>query len=144
MAPLVSSYILSDQAYVRKLLAANLDENPVGNLYFRPLDWESDAVTEALAAPGTFFDVVLACDCVYNEALVPPFVDTCADACRLKEAQGQGKAVCVVAQQLRDDGVFREWLSAFMERFTVWRVPEDLAGDMKDGFVLHVGVLHDR
>ncbi|AEO67065.1 uncharacterized protein THITE_2088547 [Thermothielavioides terrestris NRRL 8126] len=74
-------------------------------IVFTPLDWETDAVTAALAGGGSggakSFDVVVACDCVYNEALIEPFVATCADVCRLRiadddEEEGGGD---------REDGV---------------------------------------
>lgn len=111
---------------------------------FRVLDWEEDEVTTALAAPASSFDMVLATDCVYNYALVGPFVQTCVDVCRLRGDGGE-RCVVVVAQQLRNDDVFREWLVEFMRRFRVWRVREGgLKGlEVGDGFVVHVGVLRD-
>ncbi|KAL2120415.1 hypothetical protein VTJ04DRAFT_4442 [Mycothermus thermophilus] len=72
---------------------------------FAPLDWEKDAVTPAFVAAACAddgkgrtrtaaaamrrletrsFDLVFACDCVYNEALIEPLVSTCAEACRLR------------------------------------------------------------
>lgn len=163
LRPAVASYVLSDQPYVQRLVARNLAANPppkrrkggggnVGEVCFRALDWETDAVTGALAAPARSFDAVLACDCVYNYALVAPFVQTCADACALRapdgsQSEGEGQpCVCVVAQQLRDDDVFLCWLAAFRRRFRVWRVPpETLPAELRPeaGFVIHVGVLRD-
>lgn len=158
LAPFIGSYVLSDQHYVQKLLgqniAANGDERARGKVTFRPLDWEEDEVTAALSEPAAWFDAVLAADCVYNYALVEPFVQTCAEACRLKERHNKkqkeeeeeeteranGKCVCIVAQQLRNSDVFRDWLESFMERFRVWRVKERLGA----GFVVHVGVLKDE
>ncbi|KAK2794014.1 hypothetical protein FQN50_009963 [Emmonsiellopsis sp. PD_5] len=32
------------------------------------------------------FDLLLACDCIYNDALIEPFVQTCADIARLRPA----------------------------------------------------------
>ena len=141
------------------------------NLSFTPLDWERDEVTPRLlaggnddhdgddddakddAAPG--FDVILACDCIYNEALIEPLVQTCADACRLRQRRPEGDTshneddaaeptVCVVAQQLRDPDIFEAWIRAFHARFRAWRVPDDaLSGPLREspGFVVHVGVL---
>lgn len=126
-----------------------------GSIAFHPLDWESDTPTAELTGRGAAarsFDLVLGCDCVYNEALVPPFAQTCLDACRLRSAedggadeQSQPPCVCLVAQQLRDPEIFEAWLREFCARgFRVWRIPdselpEGLRGDM--GFVIHVGVL---
>ncbi|KAK3901143.1 hypothetical protein C8A05DRAFT_45144 [Staphylotrichum tortipilum] len=132
---------------------------------FSPLDWETDAVTPSLThSPGvSSFDVVVACDCVYNDALVAPFVDTCAAACRLRTVEnsaaadssvdggdgGEGKriqepCVCLVAQQLRDPDVFEAWLERFGTVFDVWRVPREMVGRElggEAGFVVHLGVL---
>jgi hypothetical protein len=196
LAPRVSQYVLSDQAYVSRLLARNLSANanepppaktPTGprmrntakhaklaardanqqpSTVFRPLDWEADEVVPSLAAPASRFDAVIATDCVFNYALVEPFVQTCADACALGREKGEtdtaGEArsmpepepepeaksrpcVCLVAQQLRNDDVFRSWLAAFMSRFRVWRVKGHLLPGLTpgDGFVVHVGVLRD-
>ena len=131
------------------------------NISFTPLDWETDTPTAALipnddsddtAGRTKSFDAVLACDCVYNYALVPPLVSTCAAACKLREDEidEEGKArkqtLCIVAQQLRNDDVFCSWLREFMTLFRVWRVNEDLLPDElrpEAGFVVHVGVLRD-
>ncbi|KAG6016486.1 hypothetical protein E4U54_001305 [Claviceps lovelessii] len=179
LAPRIAHYVLSDQIYVQKLLSRNLLENEPSpsaaastgakrgggggakasrqtrSIVFRALDWEEDQVTAELADQGSSssFDVVLATDCVFNYALVDPFVQTCVDACVLKtradKAKEQGEeptpCVCIVAQQLRNDDVFRSWLAAFMARFRVWRVREELLPGLtaRDGFVVHVGVLRD-
>ncbi|KAL2189468.1 hypothetical protein L209DRAFT_749263 [Thermothelomyces heterothallicus CBS 203.75] len=132
-------------------------------IHFAPLDWETDRVTAALTGSGEArsFDVVLACDCIYNEALVDPFVSTCVDLCRLRaaeeeeeEQEGQGlgpnpgrePCVCVVAQQLRDPLVFEAWMTRFARSFHTWRVPDRLLSEglrSNSGFVVHVGVLKD-
>ncbi|KAG7288075.1 hypothetical protein NEMBOFW57_007596 [Staphylotrichum longicolle] len=137
-----------------------------GNIRFTPLDWETDEVTSALtgSAGATSFDVVVACDCIYNEALVEPFVSTCVDLCRLRAAEtaaaaaaageaGTGEqpsaaaaapCVCVIGQQLRDPLVFEAWATRFTRSFHTWRVPDGLlvAGlRPNQGFVVHVGVL---
>ncbi|KAM4056641.1 putative Cytosine deaminase FCY1 [Hirsutella rhossiliensis] len=200
LRPRVAHYVLSDQVYVQKLLVQNLAEAlddaapgppktatprrrarttrkkapaPVAAAVccFRPLDWETDAVTPALAAPRRSFDAVLSCDCVFNEALVAPFVQTCVDVCglrRRRRRRGRGAAadadsdgngalddgngnggapcVCIVAQQLRSDDVFRAWLAAFHAAFRVWRVPPDmLPPELRPsaGFAIHVGILRD-
>lgn len=164
VAPRISQYVLSDQTYVQKLVTQNLAANPLPtkksksktksapesqNIEFRVLDWEEDEVTTTLASPASSFDVVVATDCVFNYALVEPFVQTCVDVCMLREKEGQDEerqpCVCVVAQQLRNDDVFRSWLSAFMAKFRVWRVREELLKGLTagDGFVVHVGVLRD-
>ncbi|KAL2272620.1 hypothetical protein FJTKL_06285 [Diaporthe vaccinii] len=182
LGPLVSRYVLSDQPYVARFVEQNLDQNrgppparPAGksrgrgkastsssssgaggSIAFHPLDWEADVPTAELTgrrAAARSFDLVLGCDCVYNEALVPPFAQTCLDVCRLRSADGGGPeggavrppCVCLVAQQLRDPEIFEAWLREFCRKgFRVWRVPD---GELPEGirsnmgFVVHVCVL---
>lgn len=122
---------------------------------FAALDWELDAVTASLLTgsggmPG--FDAVIACDCIYNEALVEPLVVTCVDACALGRAEdvspGSSRpCVCIVAQQLRDPDVFTAWLERFTLSFHTWRMPDPLLVEglrSNSGFVVHLGVLRDR
>lgn len=129
---------------------------------FETLDWETDEVSASLTGDtdAISFDAVIACDCVFNYALVQPFVQTCVDVCRLREAEEDAvvssgdsavdgrrrPCLCIIAQQLRNDDVFRSWLSAFMESFHVWRMPEEmLPAQLRPGagFVVHVGILRD-
>ncbi|KAH6687732.1 hypothetical protein F5X68DRAFT_261099 [Plectosphaerella plurivora] len=175
-APRVSRYILTDQPYVQRFVQQNLEENATpparhkskkqttidtpGDLRFTPLDWELDEVTPALTCtPGvTSFDLVVACDCIYNDALIAPLVQACADVCRLrhrdatagdeaKDSNGPSEpCVCVVAQQLRSPEVFEGWLKAFHEKFRVWRVPDEMLDEglrVGSGFAVHVGILRE-
>lgn len=186
----MSTYVLTDQAYVARLVEQNIEENrgacfpsassssksrarparqqqhaaaasssPLGDrIRFVPLDWETDQVTAAAllgpSADRTGFDAVIACDCVYNEALIGPLVQTCVDGCRLGRPPGQNEeedaggppTVCIVAQQLRDSGVFEAWIRHFHEAFRVWRVPDAELPDRLgpgSGFVVHIGILRD-
>jgi hypothetical protein len=180
LAPRISSYVLTDQPYVVKLLGQNMDENRdalftkhVGTgksakfnsssrgskrtpkapsstsspkLAFRPLDWETDTIDSSLtgdeAVPS--FNAVLCCDCIYNETLVEPLVQTCADICSLRAHDEAAPCICIVAQQLRDSDVFEAWLTRFAQQFYVWRVPDSqiVQGlQSNSGFAVHVGVL---
>lgn len=182
LGPLVSRYVLSDQPYVARFVEQNLGQNQTapapaarpsgrrakgkaasaatpgtargGSIAFHPLDWEADTPTRSLTGreDTRSFDLVLGCDCVYNEALIPPFVQTCLDVCRLRSADGspEGEAprrpcVCLVAQMLRDPEIFGAWLEEFCGKgFRAWRVPDgELPEGLRssDGFVVHVGVL---
>ena len=131
---------------------------PADRLRFAPLDWEKDEVTaaSALALTGSAdtrsFDAVVACDCIYNEALIEPFVRTCVDVCRLRGRRGEDDddddearpCVCIVAQQLRDPGIFEAWARRFCQSFHALRVPDDqLPEGLRSaaGFVVHVGIL---
>lgn len=192
LAQKISHYILTDQAYIARLVEQNIEENkhvlgnskpgsfgkgtkssrssrssrrskgvPAGDdnaspsakgrLTFRPLDWETDEVTSSLTGRESVqsFDAVVCCDCIYNEALINPLVQTCADACRLREnIRGADEAtapcVCIVAQQLRSPDVFEAWLARFARDFDVWRVPDALLFEAirsTSGFVIHIGLL---
>lgn len=162
LAPAIQRYIATDQGYVLKLLRENIAENAVtsgsrtargsksksknreqpkqlgSNIDITTLDWETDIPS----LPSNGVDAVIACDCIYNDALIDPFVTTCVDICKLRV---QGKpTVCIIAQQLRSADVMESWLRAFYSHFRVWRMPDELLtpGLREDtGFVVHLGVL---
>jgi hypothetical protein len=126
--------------------------NNTSNIHFRPLDWETDEVTPSLSGTADFksFDVVIACDCIYNEALIQPLVQTCRDVCKLRNSDeslaNPQPCLCIVAQQLRSPDVFEAWIKAFRESFRTWRVPDTLLPEglqPGSGFVVHVGILRD-
>jgi len=177
LSPLVQHYTLTDQEYVMKLLNQNLLGNMLStsasaskgrkskprpqkglatgksssNVTARLLDWVTDEVSSVVAGlegGKRSFDAVIACDCIYNDALIPPLVQTCVDACQLRKLQVEDSesepTVCIIAQQLRSPEVFENWLKAFHKVFRVWRLPDthltnELASN--SGFVIHVGVL---
>lgn len=175
LAPAISRYVLTDQPYVAKIIASNLVENKSkaaasytagarrkgkpsstsakSDLIFTPLDWELDQATPRLTGSSEIqsFDVVIACDCIYNDALIRPLVQTCVDVCRLRTSDGgattgRRPAVCIVAQQLRDPEIFEGWMKEFHQHFRTWRIPESaLTEDLRSnpGFVIHAGVLRD-
>ena len=113
------------------------------------LDWESSLVSSLPTIMSTnsaevsqVIGAIVACDCIYNESLIRPFVRTCADICQL--ADTEKPTLCIVAQQLRSATVFEAWLKAFHKLFRVWRIPDNLLIDgLKEGsgFVVHVGIL---
>ncbi|TVY50394.1 Diaminohydroxyphosphoribosylamino-pyrimidine deaminase [Lachnellula cervina] len=176
LGPHVASYVLTDQDYVMKLLHQNLAENcremststskgrksnvkpkrgstsvnvaqNTSNITAKPLDWETDEVTTSLLGSDSF-DAVVACDCIYNDALIQPLVQTCIDACQLRlpdtAKEKECPTVCIVAQQLRSAEVFEAWLKAFYKAFRVWRLPDnELIDGLKSdsGFVVHIGIL---
>lgn len=119
-----------------------------GNIIPKSLDWETDDVGNLLSdlgmTPGQdTIDLLVACDCIYNEALIRPFVAACADICEL--APKHIPTVCVIAQQLRSSDIFEQWLKEFQTHFGVWRLEDKhLTEDLNEhsGFVVHVGVLY--
>lgn len=164
LAPKVGQYIATDQVYALKLLKENVTQNTTGqavkkvakrpenklvqNLQVTALDWETDDAQSFLRTAGVSegIDLIIACDCIYNYALIKPFVQTCVDACRLREATHQKPTICVVAQQLRQPDVFEEWLEAFSKHFRTWRMSDEyLIPALKEdsGFVVHIGILRD-
>jgi hypothetical protein len=167
LAPKVQTYIATDQEYVFKYLKRNLSENssliksrnpkakvaatnqPTSNIIVKALDWESDSLSRlysdlGLEANNDSISLLISCDCIYNEALVRPFVETCKDICRM--APSSTPTVCIVAQQLRSSDVFESWLKTFHTYFRVWRLPDEhLSPDLAEnsGFVVHIGVIRE-
>ncbi|KAK4644289.1 Ribosomal protein lysine methyltransferase [Podospora bellae-mahoneyi] len=139
----------------KKTKATAASHSKDNNVVFTPLDWETDEATPSLLTdlPDTAgrksFDAIIACDCIYNEALIDPLVSTCADICRLRTQESDTEAdptICVIAQQLRDDQVFEGWLARFMESFHTWRAPDELLPNglkPSSGFVVHIGILKE-
>ncbi|KAI4725809.1 hypothetical protein E4T49_06432 [Aureobasidium sp. EXF-10728] len=166
LAPLVQQYIATDQVYALKLLKENIDQNtapaqsggmnkksskkttstPSSNTQVLSLDWETDDVDSFLKSNNApeGVDMVIACDCIYNYALIKPFVQTCADVCRSRT--GERPTVCVIAQQLRQPDVFEEWLEEFSKHFRTWRLSDDVLTEPlreNSGFMVHVGILRE-
>jgi len=172
----IHSYVLTDQEYVMKILNQNLSNNRpdtpssakgrksaskpkrgsalssqangISNIITKPLDWETDEVNASLTGSTEHksFDVIIACDCIYNDALIDPLVQTCIDVCKLRlaDTDKEKPTVCIVAQQLRSAEVFEAWLKAFYKAFRVWRVPDAELTDglrIDSGFVVHMGIL---
>lgn len=162
----ISKYIATDQDYVLKLLKRNIAENAdtvlprlkkvksanlkastsQPSMLAQVLDWETDDASHL-----DDFDLVIACDCIYNESLVEPLNSTCATICRSRQIRTNSSrneevkpTLCIVAQQLRSPDVFQVWLKSFHKFFKVWRVPDEkLSEDLKEGsgFVVHVGIV---
>ena len=168
LAPKVGKYIVTDQEYVFKGLRRNLETNKatrskprqskassksaiteprsnIDNVSLLTLDWETSSLASlsTFLPEGTDVDLVLACDCIYNEALIAPFVRTCVEICQLRAVTDR-PTLCLIVQQLRSDLVFSAFLTAFMAVFQVWRVPEDRDSQMSSsnaGYVMHLGIL---
>jgi predicted nicotinamide N-methyase len=169
LASRVQRVILTDQQYTLKLLKDNVNANVSAdtgkgktrtkrtnqdhsgtNVAVESLDWETDAIAPFLTANGltTGADVVLACDCIYNYALIEPFTQACADICRVRQQSSEldesKPTVCVVAQHLRQPDVFEEWAEVFMRKFHIWRIPSEMLGEALgegSGFAVHVALL---
>jgi hypothetical protein len=167
LGPRVGKYIATDQTYVLKLLRQNITENldavfpqqrkgrngkggarrsgivddaagAEDRITTLELDWETDSVSHLPPV-----DLIISCDCVYNEALVEPLNSTCAAICKLQESE-EKPTICLIAQQLRSSDVFETWLKSFHEKFWVWQVPDKMLGEglrEGSGFVVYLGVV---
>jgi predicted nicotinamide N-methyase len=166
LARFVQCYILTDLDYVLKHVKENVAANEVALekgrnaakkksdrkgtaadhvLRILALDWESDSARnlEAVMPQGSSIDLILLCDCVYNEYLVSALVQTCADACRLGSSRTRATVV-LIAQQLRTDTVFELFLDSLMREFDIWRVPDgQLSAELRpgSGYAVHLAML---
>ncbi|ORY09489.1 hypothetical protein BCR34DRAFT_369013 [Clohesyomyces aquaticus] len=132
-------------------------QQPSSNIETLELDWEShlkytlrSILGQGQGAPGAdhdanCIDLLLACDCIYNEALIEPLNEACVQICQLRRGDSNKKpTLCLIAQQLRSYEVFESWLTSFHRSFHVWRVPDSLLTEPlreNTGFVVHVGLL---
>ena len=169
LAPKIKRYLATDQDYVLKILRENIAQNCGRSTASHPkgrkkqsaetradktptidvihLDWETSSASSlyaqtTLVADQDHIAAVIAADCIYNETLIQPLVETCSDVCRL--APEEKPTLCIIVQQLRSPDVFEQWLKAFHRRFRVWRVPDELLSEelkVKNGFAMHVGIL---
>ena len=110
-----------------------------------PLDWEKDSaenVKIVMPNGSSKVNLVIVCDCVYNEYLVSHLVSTCVDICK-----GSSPAtVVLIAQQLRSDAVFEVFLELLMEEFDVWRVPDEkISAELRpgSGYIVHLAMLKE-
>ncbi|KAI6815325.1 hypothetical protein KC332_g10319 [Hortaea werneckii] len=167
LARRVRQVVATDQQHILKLLQQNIDKNlqthqtgtrkkaaedSQHRVQALALDWEEDDIPKQLSANdlGTGVDVVLACDTLYNYALIEPFVQTCVEICRSRQAHREQTAsdtrptACVIVQQLRQAEVFEQWLETSLRHFDVWRIPNgSLSDGLREGsgFAVHVCVL---
>lgn len=144
------------------------------NITFTTLDWETDQpefLRDFIESTSDDrerndkdeededrgFDLILSCDCIYNEALVGPFVRTCADMSRLRpayepSAEGMSRSrrrptVCIVAQQQRMPDVFETWLRETLREFRVWRLSDKVLGDglkVGTGYLVHLLLVREK
>lgn len=147
-------YALTDQAYVMKILQHNVSANracqfagraPRRRLQIQTLafDWETDAISNVTTLLGKHnsIDLIVVCDCIYNEYLIKPLVSTCAALCALRCGECRKTGV-LIAQQLRSEVVLQMWLDEMWKSFCIFRVPARfLPEEMRKGFVVHFALL---
>lgn len=160
----ISRYILTDQRSVLKLLQENVDANAppdtsmvkrrssrkahhtfeaVSKTVVMELNWETDdvdALNEALQ-PADDIDLVIVCDCVFNDFLLQPLVAMCQKTCLRSPEK---KTILLIAQQLRSDEVYSSFMGILLRTFRVWRLSDvSLSPALQDGsgFAVHLAVL---
>ncbi|KAJ5673730.1 hypothetical protein N7462_009169 [Penicillium macrosclerotiorum] len=148
----------------------------VSNVTFTTLDWEldqperlKDCIESESSTVGhgakrqeeedddRGFDLLLSCDCIYNEALVAPFVRTCAEVCRLRPAYEPSEngavkysrrpTVSIIAQQQRSPDVFEAWLRETLREFRIWRLSDEVLGNgLKSGtgYLVHLLMVREK
>ena len=165
MARQVSKYVLTDQRSVLKLLRENVDDNtPLPNISkpkgrnskkvspsagdddkarVMELNWETDdadALDDVLC-PGEDIDLVIVCDCVFNDFLLQPLVTMCRKVC---SRSPERKTALLIAQQLRSDEVFSAFMGILLRQFHVWRLSDaSLPPTLQNGsgFAVHLAFL---
>lgn len=162
----VSCYVLTDQEYLMKILKENVQANAIlpahlkvkGRNIMGPasvpttsvssvktlaLNWEDvdvSALDEVLFHEQAI-DMVIACDCIFNDYLLEPFVDVCE---KISERNVASKPIILIAQQLRSDEVFSTFMGLLNHRFNIWRLsdlclPSTLQSG--SGFAIHIAIL---
>lgn len=148
LGPQTRHYVASDQKHILKLLRANFAANVTSERYtvgragkdswsridFIEFDWEQPEYgkSEFERVSDSFPDLILACDTVYNEYLLPHFVRA------MKTMMGP-QTLAVVAIQLRDEAVTEAFLETlFAENLRVYVVGDQhLTDELIHGFAVY-------
>ncbi|KAK6376997.1 Ribosomal protein lysine methyltransferase [Lithohypha guttulata] len=165
LSRLVATYILTDQKSVLKLLQENIRTNLSSlnrdknasrssqkhkassrnnpDVRAIELNWETDGIdvlNDALPVDQSI-DLVVVCDCVFNDFLLEPLVTMCTKLC---SRHRETPTILLIAQQLRSDEVFSAFLTILSRSFRVWRFSDNYLPDSLQegtGFATHVAVL---
>lgn len=119
LGPLCTRYIATDQAAALPLLR----KNAPSAITVEELDWCSPG------RPTESFDLILAVDCIFNEALVQSLVDTLS-------AYAATTTAVLIVMELRSSEVSEAFLEAWLasRRWTVWRLDSSALGkELGDG-----------
>lgn len=170
LAPRISRFVATDQQYILKIFDQNVKENlpetrhqlkrhgVSGQVETLALDWQSNDpsnLSEVLENSGPSgkgasckgVDCIFACDCIFNEALVEPLVETCRSICMTRAGAHDAlePTLCILAQQIRSPDVLEYWLSAMMRYFLVYRIRgQMLPAELSEtsGLVVHLAILN--
>ena len=131
-------------------------ETSRNNIETMSLDWEHHDIAKQLevavrSAPGRSSDssreqlaMVVACDCVYNEDLIEPFVQACKTICGVQRRAGEGDAICLIGQQIRSPDVLELWMASMVQHFRLFRINSTYMAQgflPASGFIAHIAVL---
>lgn len=153
LGPKCLQYICMDQKHILKLLKQNIVNNIVAPFYSttidqdtRPkqnqatsqievieFDWEyiADGVYNYQQISNEPPDLIIACDTVYNEYLIRPFLMA------LKTLMGRNTGG-LIAIQMRDAQVLEMFVMEMATQFTVYQVPGQLLSkELIRGFVVY-------
>lgn len=150
----VNRYIATDQEHLLKLLKHNIDENMVSTRYFgknsiklhpvidiTEFDWEYPQTIENFEGKISNIGengIVIACDTIYNDYLIPHFVNAVNS---VLNCMGSG-SILLVAQQLRCEEILESALNALiLSGLTCYSIPDGLLSEkLIDGFSVHLFV----
>lgn len=151
----VQHFIATDQKHVLKLLRQNI-ENNVSNFTSQSsfktsggnphklidvveFDWENIEMgkfnIQSLNMQKEHPDIIIACDTIYNEYLIPHFVQSLNAL-----MAGNQQTVALVAIQLRDLITFEVFVTEVVQsgKLLLYNVPDHfLSDDLKNGYVVY-------
>lgn len=152
IGPKCHHFIASDQKPLLKLLKENLANNSTKKYHSSTMegtkgitkarapiidviefDWEDLAfASHSLAQVSSHIDVVIACDTIYNEFLIGPFLAACQEV--LSATNG-----LLLGMQLRDEGVTEAFLDQVVAtNLRLYYVPPaQLSPKLREGFVVY-------
>lgn len=153
LGPSTKSYVCTDQKHILKLLKKNFAKNVVSNKFSSTtisntggvegsecrievieLDWESpeNGLHTYQQIVGHPPDLIIACDTVYNDFLIQPFLNCCASLLTPTNA-------LLLSLQLRDEGVMEQFLQLVCDSglLLYYVPPELLSQDLLHGFVVY-------
>lgn len=134
----VGKYIATDQKHILKLLQENIHNNTTKQNYnIVEFDWENVELglhnLNELGVTNESIDLVVACDTIYNEYLIPYFIS--ALKCTMSH-----HSVALVCLQMRDSITFEEFVNTVVEdkELHVYNIPTSLLNnELSKGFVVY-------
>jgi predicted nicotinamide N-methyase len=151
LTSLVKQVVLTDQYEMLSLLAKNIRRNlgENSNTDIAELMWGEPLPPHVRKQT---FDLIVASDCVYHEALTGKLVNTLSDLCKSSDAHKLSefdetghkskRTAFILGQELRSDNVHMEFLTDLIESFIVYRIPTKFVmDDFQNGYCIYFGFL---